>query len=242
MRRSMLVLTRRATRWRGPGGTEWRRVASSQCATSNDVDFGLRVVASVAVLAEALLAPTLQASHGLPLAIEIPVSPGCQSDLVVRPAPTIACVAKRSRRSASSHDRCPSEAIVPMRRPWLPNHASAAGPSMTIFACKTASSAISASAQPLSQASHGRSAAHRRPDRECISPDGLPRPFLRRSEVGERKRAGSSSATSPFDAYRRFSRLTSVRRRDRAERPRRWGRSRSTVVGRRCSGRRRALP
>ena len=75
-----------------------------QRATSNDLDFGRQVVAFVAVLAEALLAPTLRATHGLPLAIEIPVSPSWQSDRVIRPARTIACVTMRSCRPVAAHE------------------------------------------------------------------------------------------------------------------------------------------
>jgi hypothetical protein len=54
---------------------------------------------------------------------------------------TIAFVAKRSHQPATADERSPSNAIVPMRRPWLPDHAAAAGPSMTLGACKVASSA-----------------------------------------------------------------------------------------------------
>jgi hypothetical protein len=50
--------------------------------------------------------------------------------------------AKRSRRPTPAHERSPSIAIIPIRRPWLPDQATAAGPSTTRGACKTASSAI----------------------------------------------------------------------------------------------------
>jgi hypothetical protein len=115
---------------------------SPDCATSNDLDFGLQVVASVAVLADALLAPTLRGAHGPPLAIEIPVSPLLAERRVIRPAPTIACVAKRSRRTVAADHRIPSKPIVPVRRPRQPDDATAAEPSITLGACKAASSAI----------------------------------------------------------------------------------------------------
>ncbi len=51
---------------------------SPLCAKSNDLDFGLEVVAFVAALAEALLASMLRAARGLALAIEIPASPSWQ--------------------------------------------------------------------------------------------------------------------------------------------------------------------
>lgn len=54
----------------------------------------------------------------------------------------IATLAKRSRRPAPAHERSPSNAIVPMPRPWLPHRATAAGPSMTLGACKVASGSI----------------------------------------------------------------------------------------------------
>jgi hypothetical protein len=44
--------------------------------------------------------------------------------------------------SARRDDASPSNAIVPTPRPWLPDHVTAAGLSMTLAACKVALSAI----------------------------------------------------------------------------------------------------
>ncbi len=51
-------------------------------------------------------------------------------------------VATQSCRTDRSRDRLPSKAIVPVRRPGLPDDATTAEPSMTLGACKAASSAI----------------------------------------------------------------------------------------------------
>jgi hypothetical protein len=53
-----------------------------------------------------------------------------------------ALATERSRQPRPAHERSPSNAIVPMRPPWLPDHPTAARPSMTLAACKVASSAI----------------------------------------------------------------------------------------------------
>jgi hypothetical protein len=81
-------------------------------ATRNDVDFGLQVVASVAVLAESLLALTFRGRAGLPLAMDIPGSPAWQGDRVIRAALAIGCVAMRSRALLASRECSPSIAIV----------------------------------------------------------------------------------------------------------------------------------
>jgi hypothetical protein len=54
----------------------------------------------------------------------------------------IAICATQSRPWSRPRDCSPSNAIVPIRRPWLPDQATAAGQSMTVVACKVASSAI----------------------------------------------------------------------------------------------------
>ncbi len=55
---------------------------------------------------------------------------------------TAECVAMRSRPLQAAQDCSPSKPIVPVRRPWLPDDATTAEPSMTLGACKASSSAI----------------------------------------------------------------------------------------------------